>query len=863
MDPDSGAESETEVWDSESHSSGDDDATGTCTGHAENTPCIPEDQKVQVNAIVKWLVLFLLSWQFAFTISTRAISSLLAYMKVAFTLLSRILGNPVVSFLANVFPGSVHLSLKHLSIKQDLFKVYAVCGKCFSIYEMSNCIDNSTGQALRCTFQAFPQHRMSYHRVSCKGPLLKQITLSSGMQKYYQINSYPYKSLIQSIERCLCRPGTCKRLQQWRNRHIPDGYYADVYDGKLWKEHADFFSQPRSYGLMLNLDWFQPFKHTTDSVGAMYITIMNLPRNERFKRENVILLGIIPAMDHEPPHVNAFLQPLVAELQELKTGVRMYTSESPRFRVTVRAMLLCAACDIPAGRKLCGFMGHSATLWCSRCLKRFAGGFGSHDCSGFDRDNWPPRTIDVHKQHVARIKNAKSFQEKCKLESQFGVRYSRLLELSYFNPIRHNIVDPMHNLFLGTAKHLLKKIWLERGILNTHDLQRIQTRVDSICPPADIGRIPKKIASGFSNFTADQWKNWTVIYSLFALRDILPLPHYQCWESFVLACRFLCSTVINQNDLKKADLLLLHFCRRVESLYGKDAITPNMHLHAHLRECVHDYGPIYSFWLFSFERYNGILGDIPNNQHSIEVQLMRRFQNEQELLNVIPPSEFHEDFSTPLACVWNRKSQHHLHTKSTFEHTQLFLAPSRFQWPNSSDSLCELPKYRKLGKIELTMLEEPYSIMYPQSLESGGLALLPQSVSYYTHCSIGGIRFGTKGDSRTKKSSYVLATSFANSESDNDLIPAQIEKLFQHRHTHNSITYSNIFALVQWYTPHPLRYKYGKALQIWSRTFRSRSVIPITKIFSRFAPAFGNVLCDSGSHENVLFVCPLGRHLAL
>ena len=78
-------------------------------------------------------------------------------------------------------------------------------------------------------------------------------------------------------------------------------------------------------------------------------------------------------------------------------------------------------------------------------------------------------------------------------------------------------------------------------------------------------------------------------------------------------------------------MVLMHFCRRFGQLYGKEAITPNMHLHAHLCECIQDYGPIYSFWLFSFERYNGMLGNFPNNQRSIEIQLMRRFQTELEL----------------------------------------------------------------------------------------------------------------------------------------------------------------------------------------------------------------------------------------
>ena len=53
-----------------------------------------------------------------------------------------------------------------------------------------------------------------------------------------------------------------------------------------------------------------------------------------------------------------------------------------------------------------------------------------------------------------------------------------------------------------------------------------------------------------------------------------------------------------------------------------------MHMHCHLKSCVEEFGPFHSFWLFPFERYNGLLGKHPNNNRSIEVQLMRRFQED-------------------------------------------------------------------------------------------------------------------------------------------------------------------------------------------------------------------------------------------
>ena len=53
-------------------------------------------------------------------------------------------------------------------------------------------------------------------------------------------------------------------------------------------------------------------------------------------------------------------------------------------------------------------------------------------------------------------------------------------------------------------------------------------------------------------------------------------------------------------------------------------MTPNMHLHCHLKECVIDCGPVHVFWFFSFERFNGILGTMQVNGRSVEIQLMRK-----------------------------------------------------------------------------------------------------------------------------------------------------------------------------------------------------------------------------------------------
>ena len=162
--------------------------------------------------------------------------------------------------------------------------------------------------------------------------------------------------------------------------------------------------------------------------------------------------------------------------------------------------------------------------------------------------------------------------------------------------------------------------------------------------PSDIGRIPHKIEQAFYSFTTDQYKNWVLHYSIISLHGILSSDVLECWRHFVLACTYLCQPILTQDDVKIGDALLLKFCSRTEVLFDKDIITPNMHMSCHLRECILDYVPLNHFWLFAFERFNGILGKLPNNNRCIETQMMKRFINDTNMLRAPCQDQFNDDF---------------------------------------------------------------------------------------------------------------------------------------------------------------------------------------------------------------------------
>ena len=92
----------------------------------------------------------------------------------------------------------------------------------------------------------------------------------------------------------------------------------------------------------------------------------------------------------------------------------------------------------------------SACRGCSKCMKEFPSGVFQNklDHSGYDRDTWDLRSNSDYKIQSEQYLQAATKIAKNNVVTQFGVRYSVLLKLPYFDIIRMHVVDPMHNFLL-------------------------------------------------------------------------------------------------------------------------------------------------------------------------------------------------------------------------------------------------------------------------------------------------------------------------------------------------------------------------------------------------------------------------------
>ena len=403
-------------------------------------------------------------------------------------------------------------------------------------------------------------------------------------------------------------------------------------------------------------------------------------------------------------------------------------------------------------------------------------------------------------------------------------------------------IDPMHNLFLGTGKRMLS-IWIENELLSRKDFCGIQQFVDDIIVPADIGRIPLKIESSFAGFKADQFKTWITIFSIPALFNVLPTEHLECWRHFVLACRILCKQSLSSCDINLADALLMQFCRRVERLYGNSVVTPNMHLHGHLKDAFLDYGPAQEIWLFSFERYNG---KMPTNNRSIESQLMQRFLRDNYANSFAFPEEFKENFSSLLTISDEVVGS----VCDTLVTSNFVLSLKYFRAVFDSDCVAVLRQlyYKVFPDNHITSLSGNSIFVKYMSLTLKGRLLSccgrrrhPFIVQALWNEDLYGTPPTTLPEPHQPNSHFR---------------PVYVHYFVKAFFVVDDVQSSLILVYVSWLFPHPQRYALGKPCEIWCNamyeSFGVHSFVPLNNVVCRCAHG---VMEYNG--ENVRLVVPL------
>lgn len=111
-----------------------------------------------------------------------------------------------------------------------------------------------------------------------------------------------------------------------------------------------------------------------------------------------------------------------------------------------------------------------------------------------------------------------------------------------------------------------------------------------------------------SHWTAREWENWVLYYSVPILLWFPKMWDYVInWSKFVQAFYILNKDSISIEELKLADELLKEFVCYTQFYYSKSAMTNNIHQLLHLTKSVVNWGRLWAHSGYVFENGNGLL----------------------------------------------------------------------------------------------------------------------------------------------------------------------------------------------------------------------------------------------------------------
>ena len=143
-----------------------------------------------------------------------------------------------------------------------------------------------------------------------------------------------------------------------------------------------------------------------------------------------------------------------------------------------------------------------------------------------------------------------------------------------FDIINGVTIDYMHCVLLGITKMLLT-LWTEKSYssnpwyLGSENVKKLEQRYLDIKPPNVITCTPRSLLKNLAHFKASELCSFLLYYALPCLWGLLEKVYFQHLMLLVDAIYLLLQDSISPNDVESSSSMLLHFCTRMEALYGR------------------------------------------------------------------------------------------------------------------------------------------------------------------------------------------------------------------------------------------------------------------------------------------------------
>ncbi|KAF9065902.1 hypothetical protein BDP27DRAFT_1228365, partial [Rhodocollybia butyracea] len=306
----------------------------------------------------------------------------------------------------------------------------------------------------------------------------------------------------------------------------------------------------------------------------------------------------------------------------------------------VSAVLVPVVCDADAAHPVSGFPSHSHTFFCTRCLLR------KTDINNLDIDSWPKRDIIEHRRRALEWLNASPAELK-KITKEYGVRYTPLLRLPYWDAIAYTIIDSMHMGLLGLFETHIHNIW---GIKGDAGGRKKVTRDKLVLPNSTLltetwthtvidDQLRQEVKTDMQRTILPTWMNaapleWgtpsggqltfpDVLCSIHLVvtlirvwaydEDTTKLPYLYNFTHPVKGVHILFLRSTSPALIEQYTSHMLEYLKGLLQLFPDIQLAPNHHYSLHMGEFMESMGPNHSRNTFATEQINGYLQDTDTN----------------------------------------------------------------------------------------------------------------------------------------------------------------------------------------------------------------------------------------------------------
>ncbi|KAG2344685.1 hypothetical protein BDR05DRAFT_865367, partial [Suillus weaverae] len=252
--------------------------------------------------------------------------------------------------------------------------------------------------------------------------------------------------------------------------------------------------------------------------------------------------------------------------------------------------------------------------------------------------------------------------------------------LPYFNPVHMTIIDPMYCFLLGIIKTQWFNAWIQTNVLRQktakvdRELDQIYDLLSTFEMTSWVARLPDQVGyPAGGSLMSDEWKGLALVFC----PVVIPL----IWEEWYPKHKVQHDKDIDKRDKRERarvrrvaagraaqnrkdddpvadpkEIMMhpddadnfLNLAAALKIILGRITLTvtqihpkqvkPLHHWVTHIFSQLQDYGPVYGFWTFLFERLNKVLKSYSTNNHGdgeIEISFFCAFSRDTELRTMV------------------------------------------------------------------------------------------------------------------------------------------------------------------------------------------------------------------------------------